>query len=632
MFKPGEIEGIPLGIEQQFSDLEMRIMEDIVRRLKANGNDITRAADWQIHRLHELGMSKREIKKQIQESLQLGDKEIDRIYSDVIKTGYQRDSSIYNFKGKNQIPYEENTGLQQLIAAVSAQTNGEFKNITQTMGFAKRENGQLKFTQLSDYYQKTLDGAMLDITSGAFDYNTVLKRVTRELTNSGLRTVDYASGKSLRVESAARMAVMTGVSQVTAQINESNAKELDTEYFEVTCHGGARPSHQEWQGKVYTKKELGTICGLGAADGLCGCNCYHDYYPFFPGISERAYTDEELKKLKKEENTPVEYNGKSYTKYEATQKQRSLERAMRAQRQQINLLQTGGANEEDIMLARGRYRATSSEYTRFSKAMKLPQQRERVTVDGLGNVGVGKYRTNTSIKENSIDYMSNSFRPTFAQSGPISFIRGNQTESIEVKKVSNSNFNMVTDMKSTRRNKAVRLTERNLTAIQGDLPKGFDLPQIAVVDFDKHNINSNAIGGYDKHTGILYINSKYDTAEKILGFVNKTEGMFANNTQYAPVLHELGHKYYYDSINKLAFSKGIEYNKAKEIVDSKLSDFIRKNNVENNPFFIMKNLSGYAHKGYSDNLITEVVAESFSAMYQNEFAKSLIDTLNGVVL
>ncbi len=401
MFKPGEIEGIPLGIEQQFSDLEMRIMEDIVRRLKANSNDITRAADWQIHRLHELGMSKREIKKQIQDSLQLSDKEIDRIYSDVIKTGYQRDSSIYNFKGKNQIPYEENAGLQQLIAAVSAQTNGEFKNITQTMGFAKRENGQLKFTQLSDYYQKTLDGAMLDITSGAFDYNTVLKRVTKELTNSGLRTVDYASGKSIRVESAARMAVMTGVSQVTAQINESNAKELDTEYFEVTYHGGARPSHQEWQGKVYTKKELGTICGLGAADGLCGCNCYHDYYPFFPGISERAYTDEELKKLNKEENTPVEYNGKSYTKYEATQKQRSLEKAMRAERQQINLLQTGGANEEDIMLARGRYRATSSEYTRFSKAMKLPQQRERVTVDGLGNVGVGKYKISQKSVANS---------------------------------------------------------------------------------------------------------------------------------------------------------------------------------------------------------------------------------------
>lgn len=405
MFKPGEIEGIPLGVEKQFSELENRIMEDIIRRIKING-DITRAADWQIHRMHELGMSKSEIKKYIKDSLELDSKEINHIYNDVIRKGYERDSSIYKYKGKPMIPYEENAGLQQLIAAVSAQTNGEFKNITGTLGFAKCENGKLKFTELSEYYQKTLDGAMLDISSGAFDYNTVLKRVTKELTNSGLRTVDYASGRSIRAESVARMAVMTGVSQVTAQINERNAKELDTEYFEVTWHGGARPSHQEWQGKVYSKKELETVCGLGAADGLCGCNCYHDYYPFFPGISERSYTDEELDRLNKAENTPVEYNGKTYTKYEATQRQRALERTMRAQRQEINLLEKGGANEEDIMLARGRYRATSSEYTRFSKAMDLPQQRERVTVDGLGNVGVGKTKIDLTDKDyNDILYM-----------------------------------------------------------------------------------------------------------------------------------------------------------------------------------------------------------------------------------
>lgn len=379
-------------------------MEDIIRRLKENGGDITRAADWQIHRLHELGMSKREIKEYIRESLELSDRQVDEIYAKTIRAGYYRDGGIYKLKGKDQIPYKENTGLQQLIGAVTLQTNGELKNITQTMGFAVRENGKLRFTQLSDYYQRTLDGAMLDITSGAFDYNTVLKRTVRELTNSGLRTVDYAGGKSLRVESAARMAVMTGVSQVTAKINEQNAKELDTEYFEVTCHGGARPTHQEWQGKVYSKKELETVCGLGAADGLCGCNCYHDYYPFFPGISERAYSDEELEKLKIEENTPREFGGRQYTKYQATQRQRALERTMRAQRQEINLLQAGGASEEDLMIARGRYRVTSAEYTRFSKAMDLPQQRERVMVDGLGTIGNGKYK----IPENGVANSGNS--------------------------------------------------------------------------------------------------------------------------------------------------------------------------------------------------------------------------------
>lgn len=92
---------------------------------------------------------------------------------------------------------------------------------------------------------------MLDIASGAFDYNTVLMRTVKQLTNSGLRSVDYATGWSNRVDVAARRAVMTGMSQLTAKVNEDNMTALDTEYVEVSWHSGARPSHQEWQGKIY---------------------------------------------------------------------------------------------------------------------------------------------------------------------------------------------------------------------------------------------------------------------------------------------------------------------------------------------------------------------------------------------
>lgn len=427
MLTPGEIEGASLGIEKQFGDMEIRIMEDIVRRIKING-EITRAADWQIHRLRQLGMSDKAVKKYIQDCLEYSDREMDELYHDVLRKGYYRDGAIYKSRGEEMIPFDENEGLQQLISAVSKQTSGEMKNITQSLGFAVRDRGRLSFLPVADYYQRTLDGAMFDIAGGAFDYNTVLKRVVKEMTNSGLRTVDYASGRSLRVESAARMCVMTGFSQLTAKINEDNAEQLGTEYFEVTWHGGARPTHQVWQGRVYTKEQLGTVCGLGAADGLCGCNCYHDYYPFFPGISERAYTDEELDRMNREENTPVEYHGRTYTKYQATQRQRSLERSMRAQRQTIHLLKEGGASDDDIMLARGKYRALSAEYTHFSKVMNLPQQRERVTVDGLGNIGAGKYTkllTNAvgtpiiEVKKSSITGRPNSITQVINKKGGI---------------------------------------------------------------------------------------------------------------------------------------------------------------------------------------------------------------------
>ena len=386
MFTPEEIESIPIAIEKLFNDLQLRVMTDIVRRLR-NVQDISASADYQMSRLYELGKSKKEIQSLAQEALDKSDEEINKIFTDIIQSGYARDKQLYTATGKDFIPYKENKPLQQLVKAMQNQTKGECKNITQSMGFAvKQPDGKLAFKPVADYYQDTLDKAVVDITSGAFDYNTVLNRTVSEMTNSGLRTVDYASGWSNRVSVAARRAVMTGINQVTAKISEDNAEKLETEYFEVSWHRGARPDHQKWHGKVYSKEELVSVCGLGTVTGLCGANCYHSYDPFVMGASERKYTDEWLAEQNAKENTPVEYNGKEYTVYEATQRQRRLETAMRAQREKIKLLEGGNADEDSIIAAKARYFKISDEYVKFSKAMDLPQQRERVFIDGNGRI------------------------------------------------------------------------------------------------------------------------------------------------------------------------------------------------------------------------------------------------------
>ncbi len=376
MFTPEELEFMPRAIEKLYSDLEWRIMSDIIRRIAING-EVTRAADWQIYRLHELGESKEAIKSAIQDALNLTDKEIDQLYEDAIASGYTRDHKLYEAAGKEFISYAENKVLQQMVKAIKEQTFDAFKNITQSLGFAEKVNGKIVFTDLAEFYQQTLDAAMVDIASGTFDYNTVLKRTIDTLTNSGLRTVDYASGWSNRVEVAARRAIMTGVTQITGKINEQNAEKLETEYFEVSWHADARPTHQEWQGRVYSKKDLEEVCGLGTGDGLAGWNCRHTYYPFIPGISERLYTDEQLEAMNEKENTPKEWNGKKYTSYEASQKQRKMETSIRAWKRKIKLLQEGGASDDVITAAKCRYRTLMDEYARFSEAMKMPQQKER---------------------------------------------------------------------------------------------------------------------------------------------------------------------------------------------------------------------------------------------------------------
>lgn len=390
MFTPEVTEAIPIALEQIFGSLQMSIMTEIVRML-LEAAEIIPSTGYKMSRLYDLGTSKKRIKDIVARTLNLSNKEVENIFTNITESGYNEAESAFIEQCKEFIPYSENEPLQQFVRAVQEQTQNECKNITQSMGFAKRQpDGSLGFTPVADYYQETLDKAVTEIASGASDYNTVLEKTVTEMTNSGLRTVDYASGHSNRVTVAARRAVSTGLNQVVGKINEENAEKLGTNYFEVSWHSGARPSHQVWQGRVYSKEELESVCGLGTVTGLCGANCYHSYSPFTPGITPRTYTDEQLDKMNAEENKPVEYNGKTYTKYEATQRQRRLETTMRAQRQKIKLLEEGGADEQAIINARARYVKTSDEYVNFSKSVGLSQQWDRVTVGSNTVKGITK--------------------------------------------------------------------------------------------------------------------------------------------------------------------------------------------------------------------------------------------------
>lgn len=379
----GEIEKLSAKTENIFSELEIRIMSDIVRRIKENGVS-TASADWQLTRLQQLGVSQERIQKYIKEALEASDKEMEKIFSDKAYEEYYGHERFYKFADMQQIPFEENIILQRLIEATKDQLRGEYKNLTGSMGFAIKDpaTGKVKSVPLMDFYRSTMDNAVLDIESGAFDYNTVLKRTIKKMTDSGVRFIDYDSGRRDRVNVAARRAVLTGFRQVQGKINEQVAAELHTDMYEVSYHVGARPSHQEWQGKVYTMEQLYSICGLGEVTGLKGANCYHDYKPFPPG-SVRTYTDEQLKQMREVENSPKTYNGKQYTTYEALQQQRKMERGMRAQRQNIKLLQRGEADGQDIILAKARYQGRMQAYKDFSQKMKLPEQKARITQDGL---------------------------------------------------------------------------------------------------------------------------------------------------------------------------------------------------------------------------------------------------------
>ena len=417
-----ELEAIPIELEKLFSEAEKRIMEDVVERIRINGF-AGATARWELTRLQQLGESEETLRQTMKDLLQASDKQLDLIFSEAVYEAYYTHKPAYSLMGMQQIPYEQNTALQQLVEATKVQTHGQLENITQTTGFAVRSKGstQITYVGTQEFYKNTLDAAMIDIHSGAFSYEQVLNRTIKTMTDSGLRYIQYESGRSFRIDSAARMAVSTGFRQVQGHINEEAARQLGTNYYEVPWHAGARPTHQAWQGKVYSYDDLVRVCGLGSVTGLCGANCYHSYLPFIPGVSVRTYTDKWLEEQNTKENTPKEYGGKEYTTYQALQMQRRMERNMRASRESIELLKKGEADEETLTSARANYKAQQQQYRDFSKEMGLPEQLNRVFQDQRGDV----------MKDKKIEY----------DGIPHSWVQGMKMSDEDAIKWANPNYN-----------------------------------------------------------------------------------------------------------------------------------------------------------------------------------------------
>lgn len=525
MYKSDELELFPKNIEEIYAGLENDIMNNIIRRIAETG-EITRTADWQLNRLYNMGADKTDIKKHIQEALNLSDTEIEQLYSDTLKEGYLRDESLYRAVGQEFIPFEENMALQQLIEATKQQTAKQLKNITRTMGFAvKQPNGRKTFKTVDDYFKDTMDNAVMHVLNGTFDYNSIIRKVTNEMTRSGVRSINYDSGISTRIDVAARRAILTGVNQVTSKINSDNMQKLDTEFVETSWHSTARPTHQVWQGRVFywdranpnaEKIEAGVLyksfireTGYGEVDGLCGANCRHTFYPFIPGISVRTYTDEQLEELNRQENEKKEYNGKEYNKYEATQYQRRLETSMRKYRQDISLLkQSGLADDSDeVIAAKCKYQTLSKKYSDFSEKMGLREHRDRVNVDGLKDIG------NTKIsKENMIEQ---SYKPVNLDKSNVSEInRG---------RINISTYKVLTAENNIYVSNNIRLKPKELHTIDLSISESLkklkisdvdNLPRVVIINSSE--MQTGALASYNAVKNVLYIDRTIGSRLKLL--------------------------------------------------------------------------------------------------------------------
>jgi len=373
MLTPEYLESLPENLLVIFEQMEDDIIADIARRIK-KAEYITGTADYQFRIMTELGYSLDEVKKKVAETLNVAVSEVDKIIQDSAELSYQNDIEFYGLGGKNLPALVNNIAMGQIIEAYKKQTLDYLDNLSGTFGFI--DSG--KFKVVDSFYHDTLNRAIIQVSTGSMSYDDAVRQAVRAMGDKGIRTIDYSSGRSYTIEHVSRMCTVTGINQITGKMSEMNADDMDQDIMEITAHPGARPTHASWQGQLVSRsgqKGYLTLSDIGHGDvaGFMGANCRHNWYPFFPGISKPNWTKETLANI---DVQPFEYKGKTYNAYEATQKQRQIERSMRKTKRAMTGFQAAGL-ENDFKSAAVLLRRQRDEYKQFSSAAGLREQNIR---------------------------------------------------------------------------------------------------------------------------------------------------------------------------------------------------------------------------------------------------------------
>lgn len=382
-FTPELLDALPEELAGLFRALEITLLEEICSRLKA-ADELNEVTVQDIQALRSHGIDLKSIEEAISKTAGISKQKLNSSLNDVVERNQKYYTEVIDLAHVTQ---PETLVDAATVDAIKRQTHDTFRNLTASMGFLVG-NTMLKPARA---YQWALDNAEMQIQSGAISYNQAIKTAVKQLADSGLKVVDYESGHRDQIDVAARRAVMTGVSQICAKYTEQSAEYLETPYFEVSAHAGARDkpgpspwsSHKDWQGNVYSIRandiypNIYEVCGLGAIDGLEGANCRHRRNVWVEGVSERTYTDEQLAHI--DDDLGCEFDGKKYTAYEATQMQRRVEREVRRLKREESAYKAAELREEE-QTVNIRLRRLNAKYKAFSAAAGLPEQRERMKV------------------------------------------------------------------------------------------------------------------------------------------------------------------------------------------------------------------------------------------------------------
>ena len=300
-------------------------------------------------------------------------------------------------KNMEFVDYKDNEQLQRLVKGIAGETNATFQNISRAkaIGFVLKDaEGNKIFKDLKKTYNDLIDEAVFNVTTGTTDYQSAMRGVMKQLADSGVKIheekVGYSSGYNVRIDSAVRQNVLTGIRQVNLEIQKQVGRDFGADGVEISAHSPCAEDHLHIQGKQYSNKEFARING-DLERPIGEYNCRHFVFSVVLGVNKPSYTNKMLNEMNRESQSIIEYEGKKYTSYEATQVQRKLETAIRKEKDRQIIARASG-DKDGVSVAQKNITTLTHKYNDFSKNAGLDTYKNRLSVSGYHKVSVAKMK------------------------------------------------------------------------------------------------------------------------------------------------------------------------------------------------------------------------------------------------
>ena len=368
------INSLPDPIAKNMEALNQYVVDRICKRIQKIGKLTVQDASKLYSAIEFAGADLQAIQKELERITGLNEKALEAMFEDVAAENVDFSNTYYKARGMETLKdYTENAALRSFVEAAKRTAADGVTNLSSTtmIGF---KSGK-RVLPLREYYIQAIDKAITFAQTGTVDYYTAMRSTVKEMARSGLRRVTFDSGYSRRLDSQVRMNLLDGVRQLNMQMLEQTGKEFGADGVEISAHALCAPDHQRIQGKQYSLAEFERL-NRSLERPIGELNCHHFTTPIVLGVSKPVYSASELREINKRSNAKVSYGGKTYTRYEASQRQRQFETAIRYAKDERDACVAAG-DKLGATQARKKSAVLTAEYKRFSEAAGLTKRLER---------------------------------------------------------------------------------------------------------------------------------------------------------------------------------------------------------------------------------------------------------------